>query len=126
MTGFLDTLFRVLQRLGCGSVMLCALVAIYTLTESVLGTSVVLISMRVRQGSQTSCLLFILFVAELIKIMKGGCSPDGFLQWLHILVLMDDTVLMSTTRYNMMKVSLLQDYCSEYGVMINQSKIKFL
>ena len=62
--------------------MLCALVAIYTLTESVLRTSIVLISMGVRQGSLTSCLLFIIFVDELIKIIKGGCSPDGFLQWL--------------------------------------------
>ncbi len=119
------TLFQVLQRLGCGSVMLCALVAIHTLTESVLGTSILLISMGVRQGSPTSCLLFIIFVDELIKIIKGGCSPDGFLQWLHILVLMDNTVLMSTTRCNMMKISLLQDYCSEYGMVINQSKTIF-
>ncbi len=90
-------------------------------------TSVVLISMGVRQGSRTSCLLFTLFVDELIKIIKRGCSPDGFLQWLHILVLMGDTVLMPTIRYNIMKkISFLQDYCSEYGMVINQSKTKFL
>ncbi len=71
-------LFRVLQQLGCGSVMLCALVAIYTLTESVIGTSVILIIMGVRRGSPTSCLLIIIFVDELIKIIKGGCGPDGF------------------------------------------------
>ncbi len=119
------TLFLILQRLGCRSIMLCALVAIYTSTESVLGT-LVLISVGVRQGSPTSCLLFILFVDESVKTIKGGCSPDGFFQWLHILVLMDDTVLMSTTRYNMMKkIPLLQDYCSEYGMVINQSKTKF-
>ncbi len=106
--------------------MFSALVAMYTLTESVLGTSIVLIGMGVRQGSPTSCLLFIIFVDEIIKIIKGGCSPDGFLQWLYILVLMDDTVLMATTRCNMMKkISLLQDYCSEYGMLINQSKTKF-
>ena len=106
--------------------MLGALVVIYTQTESLLGTAVVLITMGVRQGSPTSCLLFILFVDELIKIIKSGCEFDGFLQWLHNLVLMDDTVLLLTTKCNMLKkISLLQDYCTEYAMKINQSKTKF-
>ena len=36
-------LFRVLLRLGCGSVMLCALAAMYCVTESRVGTSLVLV-----------------------------------------------------------------------------------
>ena len=63
---------------------------------------------------------------DLIRMVKSGCGHDGFLQWLHILVLMDDTVLLATTRYNMLrKISLLQAYCREYGMKINQSKTKF-
>ena len=70
-------LFRVLQRLGCGSVMLAALIAVYTHTESVLGTAVILLTMGVRQGSPTSSLLFIIFV-DLIRIIKPGCGFDVF------------------------------------------------
>ena len=49
------TLFKILRRMGCGSVMLCALVAMYQLTESIIGTAVVTITLGVRQGSPTSC-----------------------------------------------------------------------
>ncbi len=119
-------LFYVLRRLGCGSSMLCALIAMYTVTESLVGTAVVLITLGVRQGSPTSCLLFIILVNDLIRLIKEGCGLDGFLHWLHISVLMDDTVLLSTKRTNMIrKVSLLQEYCTEYGMKVNQSKTKF-
>uniref|UniRef100_A0A0P4W501 Reverse transcriptase domain-containing protein n=2 Tax=Scylla olivacea TaxID=85551 RepID=A0A0P4W501_SCYOL len=51
---------------------------------------------------------------------------DGFLQWLHTLVLMDDTILLATTKCNMVrKIALLQDYCEEYGIRINQVKTTF-
>ena len=36
-------LFRVLLRLGCGTVMLCALAAMYCVTESWVGTTLVLV-----------------------------------------------------------------------------------
>ena len=73
-----DNLFRVLQRLGCGSAMLCALVAMYSVTESWVGTALVSITFGVRQGSPTSYLLFIIFVNDLIRIIKEGSEPDGF------------------------------------------------
>lgn len=40
-------LFKILRKMGCGSVMLCALVAIYQLTESMIGTAVVTITLDV-------------------------------------------------------------------------------
>ena len=72
--------------------MLAALVAMYTVTLSVIGTAVVASTIGVRQGSPTSCLLFTLFVNNMINMIKLQCGTDGFLQWLHLLVLMDDTV----------------------------------
>ena len=71
-------LFRVLQRLGCGAVMLSALVAIYTLTESWLGPVTIVLTMGVRQGSPTSCLLFIIFVDDLIRLVKEGSEVAAY------------------------------------------------
>ena len=45
------------------------------------------------QVSPTSCLLFVIFVNNLIKLIKHSCGTDGFLGWLHILVLMDGMIL---------------------------------
>ena len=119
-------LFRVLKRLGCGVVMLSALVAMYSITQSVLGSALITTTLGVRQGSPTSCLLFLIYVNDLIKMVKEGMGIDGFLIWLHILVLMDDTVLLATTRGNMIKkVQILKNYCSEYGMKVNESKTKF-
>ena len=121
-----DVLLRVLKRLGCGSVMLGAIAAMYAVTESVLGSAVFATTVGVRQGSPTSCLLFILFVNDLIKSIKENCGDDGFLSWLHILVLMDDTVLLATTRERMIhKLRLLKNYCDDYGMKVNEVKTKF-
>ena len=121
-----NILFRLLKRMGCGMVMLAALVAIYVTTESVIGTAIVTATLGVRQGSPTSCILFIIFINDLIKTIKSNCNVDGFLQWLHILVLMDDTVLLATSRASMIrKIILLQNYCTEYGMRINKEKTKF-
>ena len=62
-----DVMFRVLKRLGCGVTMLLALVAMYKITHSVIGSTVISATVGVRQGSPTSCLLFIIFVNELIS-----------------------------------------------------------
>ncbi len=114
-------LFHVLKRLGCGSLMISALVAMCTLTESWIGTALVTVAVGVKQGSPTPCILFAIFV-----IIKQGSNYDGFLRWLHMLVMMDDTVLLSTSRNNMLKkLSLLQEYCIEYGMRVKQSKTKF-
>ena len=119
-------LFEILKRLGCGAVMLAALIAMYRITDSVLGTAVITATIGVRQGSPTSCLLFILYVNDLIKLIKENCRSEGFLHWLHVLVLMDDTVLLATTRVNMLtKLKLLKEFCENYGMKINQSKTKF-
>ena len=119
-------LFSLMKNMGCGMVMLGALVAMYKSTQSIIGTAIITATIGVRQGSPTSCLLFILYVNEMIKIIKENCMEDGFLRWLHVLVMMDDTVILSTTREAMLhKVSLLQRFCQIYEMKINQSKTKF-
>ncbi len=123
-TSVLFVLF--LKRIGCGIFRLAALVAMYSVTESVIGGAVMTATLGVRQGSATSCLLFIVFMNELIRMPKRSCESDGFLDWLHTLVFMDDTVLLSTTREGMIhKVTILNTFCNDYGMIINASKTKF-
>ena len=61
----------------------------------------------------------------MIKLIKENCENDGFVKWLHVLILMDDTVLLSTSREKMIsKLSLLKRFCDEYGMKVNESKTK--
>ncbi len=118
----------VLQRLSCGVTMLLTLAAMYKVTHSVIGSAVISATVGVRQGSPTSCLLFVIFVNDLIRLIKQNCDMDGFLAWLHILIylLMDDTVLLSTSRENMLyKIKLLNRFCASHGMEINESKTNF-
>ena len=119
-------LFTVLKALGCGATMLFALIAMYKVTNSIIGTALISATIGVRQGSPTSCFLFTLFVNDMIKLIKQSCNVDGFLGWLHVLVLMDDTVLLATTRQSMIrKIELLSQFCHSHGMRINVSKTKF-
>ncbi len=103
--------------------MLC----MYNVTESIIGTDVFAATIGVRRESPTSCSHFILYVNELKRLIKDICSEDGFLKWLHLLILMGAIVLLSTTRERMMnKLSLMKRFCSEYGMKVNESKTKFL
>lgn len=121
-----NKMFEVLREAGCGKVMLAALRAMYRVTECVMGSAVVGATQGVRQGLSTSCFLFVLYVNVLIKRLKNVCQPEPFLQWLHVLMLMDDTVLLSTTRSGIMvKLGVLHMFCQEYGMKVNVEKTKF-
>ena len=120
-------LFSVLKKLGCGATMLSAIVAMYSVTQSVIGTAIISTIIGVRQGSPTSCFLFIVYVNDLVKLIKNTCESDGFLSWLHLLILMDDTVLLATSKENMTKkVKLLMDFCDKYGMVVNEKKTKLM
>ena len=51
-----------------------------------------------KQGSSASCILFIVYVDKMIKMVKTSFQADGFLGMLHILMFMDDTILLATSR----------------------------
>ena len=107
--------------------MLTAIMSMYRVTNSILGTALITASVGVRQGSPTSCLLFVLYVNDMIRLIKDNCGLDGFLLWLHSIVLMDDTVLLSTTKDGMMKkIKLVDDFCVSHGMEINVLKTKFM
>lgn len=56
--------FTILKRLWCGAVILVTLIAIYSKTDSVMGTLLIATTIGVRLWSPTSCILFIVFVNE--------------------------------------------------------------
>lgn len=62
----------------------------------------------------------------MINLIKSGCGKDGFLQWLHLLVLMIDSVLLSTTRGGTQhKLALLSQFCADKSVLANNLKSDF-
>ena len=42
-------------------------------------------------GYEKEFAMFILFVDEFLWLVKGRSGLNGFLKWLHLLILMDDT-----------------------------------
>ena len=107
--------------------MLAALMSMYSVTSCILGTVLITCTIGVRQGSPTSVFLFIIYVDVLIKMIKTRSLPDGFLSWLHVLMLMDDTVIFATSREQLtMKLKILEEYCTEYGMQVNETKTEFM
>ena len=120
-------LLQKLVSLGCGTLMTRSLAAIYENTQMILRTANITSTLGVRQGSPTSCFLFTLMVNDLIRNLKQGCAPDGYLQWLHTLMLMDDTILLATSRERAEeKARILKTFCTTSGMIINEGKTKFM
>ena len=106
--------------------MLNAIQAIYKCTKNVLKTAVIDSTIGVRQGAPSSCLLFVIYINEMIKMMKNAVATDGFLGCLHALLLMDDTVILATSREMCeAKLKIVIQYCQEFGMSMNTKKTKF-
>ncbi len=103
--------------------MLSTIIAIYRVTDSILGTVVIFATIGVRQVSphilSTVCFLCERFYQAYHK--KKSCAPDEFLSWLNLLAIMDDTVLLATSRAMLRKLEVLKLFCTNYRMKINQS-----
>ena len=116
-----------LKKLGCGTIMLYALMSMYEVSYGILGAAIVTAVVGVRQGSPSSCFLFTCFVDELVKLVKCRSGEDGFLRWLHLLMLMDDTIVLATSRDQCIrKLQAVVEFCEKSGMVLNQSKTKFM
>ena len=120
-------LLKVLKQVGCGQKMLQAIASTYGVTRSVLDSIIIEALIGLKQGSPTSGLLFIIHLNELVKLFHSRCTDDGFLRWLHCLLLMDDSVLLATTQQRATeKIKIMIEFCEEYGMEMNINKTKFM
>ncbi|ELU12336.1 hypothetical protein CAPTEDRAFT_189479 [Capitella teleta] len=96
-------------------------------TKMIFKSATITASVGVRQGLPTSCLLLNLLVNDMIRNLKEECQPAGYLKWMHVLMLMDDTVLLATScKQTEEKIRVLIEFCTSSGMMINQAKTQFM
>ena len=120
------TLFEILKNLGCGKRFLKALMAIYKHTLNILNSEIIKATIGVKQGGPMSCILFIIYLNVMVVMMKV-LGNDSFLKDLHLMVLMDDTVLVASSREMIIKkFEILMKFCKEYGMEVNQLKTKLM
>ena len=93
-----NKMIQVLRSLGCGKRMLLAIQAMYKCTKQLLKTAAVTTTIGVRQGAPTRCLLFIIYIDRFVNMLKNAVTADEFLGGLHVLLLMDDAVILATSR----------------------------
>ena len=116
------TLFQILKKLGCGKRFLSALIAIYRKTVNILNSEYVKATIGVKQGGPMSCVLFVIYL-NVLAVMIRQLGNDSFLNDNHALMLMDDTVLLATTRDRMIeKFTVLMSFCKKYGMFTNEIK----
>ena len=121
-----EKLLKLLDQKGCGSTFLQALAASMSQSSGIIGSEMFRTTAGVRQGASTSCPLFTFFIEETIKAVSSA-GTDGWLGDTHILLLMDDTVILATSRDKMQeKLDLLKSSVDEIGMIIHPKKSRFL
>ena len=122
-----QALVSTLVSLGCGAAMTLAIATLYGDARMILGSAVVTTSIGLRQGSPTSCWLFTAYIDKFVRLVREKCPNDGFLGWLHCLLLMDDTVIVATSWERLKKkTEVLIEFCNDSGMVINESKTKHM
>ena len=120
------TLFSILKKLGCGRRFLRAVIAIYKNTINILNSERIRSTVGVKQGGPMSCLLFVIYL-NVLALMLKALGNDSFLLDVHALMLMDDTILLASTRKKMIdEFAILMEFCAKYGMKVNEVKTNFM
>ena len=100
--------------------MLGAIKAMYKSTNNILKSATIDASTGVRQGAPSSCLLFVIYIDYMVRMIKRSVGNYGFLGLLLVLLLMDDAVIMATSReMYLKKLEVVYEFCCESGMKIN-------
>jgi hypothetical protein len=115
-----------LANKGCGQQFLRALGLSLKCTNNILGKETFQSSSGVKQGSPTSCGLFTFYInstSEALRLL----GDDGFLQSNHSLLLMDDTVVLATSRHAMeVKLQTLVNSANAINMALHPTKSQFM
>lgn len=74
----------------------------------------------VRQGALSGYLLFIIYTHRMVQMIEGAVEEEGFSGLKHVLLIMDDTVVLAISRQKCVKkLSDVLDYCHDYEMEID-------
>ncbi len=119
-------LLTLLTEQGCGAQFLSAIANTLKDTDNIIGSKSFKATAGVRQGGATSCSLFTFYVNAIIRKVKEF-GPDGFLYMVHLLMLMDDTVIFTTSRRDVeQKLALLMETTVALHMSCHPVKSKFM
>ena len=115
-----------LHKKGCGTKFLHAVGASLIGCMGLIGCEYFSTSAGVRQGASSSCPLFVFFLDATVEAVNSF-GPDGWLDMLHTLLLMDDTAIFATSKERLeAKLKLLKQSADQLGMVIHPTKSKFL
>ena len=115
-----------LKSSGCGRIMLRAILLMYRLTKLLYKDTIIETNTGVKQGSPSSGFLFTFFINPLVRSLKQ-LSADNFLNDLHALLMMDDSVIMATSKEKFLqKIEVLMQFCEDQGMIVNELKTQFM
>ena len=115
-----------LHKKGCGTTFLMAVAASLIGCMGLIGCEYFNTSAGVRQGASSSCPLFVFFLDATVEAVNSF-GVDGWLDTLHCLLLMDDTVVFATSKQHLeAKLRLLKDSADKLGMVIHPTKSKYL
>ena len=80
----------------------------------------------VKQGGCTSCSIFTFYIDETVRAVKQY-GQDGWLNDLHLLLFMDDTVVFATSKIALQqKLVALKQCADKLGMIIHPTKTKYI
>ena len=118
-------LVEYLDSKGCGSVFLKALQN-SMISSGIIGDELFNTGAGVKQGGNTSCNSFTSYIDPAIDAVNTT-GPDGWLDDIHMFLLMDDTAILATSRENMTrKLVKLETSVDDFGMLFHPSKCQYL
>lgn len=120
------TLLNMLCASGCGDKFICALGNGLQKNFGIIGNTQFQYRNGVKQGSAVSCNLFTYYLDYTVRAVRTF-GDDGFLGENHALLLMDDTILMATSRNAMeRKLLLLYNSANDINMIMHPEKCKYM
>ena len=115
-----------LSAQGCGDNFMRAIGCSMEETLNAISSETFKTTSGVKQSSSTSCALFTFYLDYTIRAVRTF-GEDGFLHQDHLLLLMDDTVLLATSREAMEeKLSILYNSSQDIDMVIHHNKSQFM